>query len=286
MEAQALKAALEWYIDNGVDEAIMDEPLDRFAVAKTLNEKPVAEALRQETVGGQSVRPSYDKSMAAGAAQPLGASDARYEALKAAQAAGTLEELKAAIEAFEGLGLKKTASNMVFAAGNVQAPLMYIGDAPGADDDRGGIPFDGAQGRFLDVMFNAIDMRRDAEDSSKSLYLTNILNWRPPGGRTPAPGEIEVALPFIERHIQLVKPKILVFSGGLAAKALLGRSEGLSKLRKGWHEYLPQTEAYQGGAQPIPAIVTFPPSYLLKTPAQKRGAWADLLSIKERLSAL
>jgi DNA polymerase len=282
MERQALKAALEWYVENGADEAIGDEPIDRFAAAKAQADKSVADIIRAENPAAET------KSVAAPSTQnaPLGASDARAEAMKVVQAAQSLEELEAAIAAFEGIGLKKTASNMVFADGNPKASIMYIGDAPAADDDRAGKPFVGVDGRFLDVMFKAIDIARGAEEAEKSLYLTNILNWRPPGGRSPAPGEIEASLPFIERHIQFAAPKILVFGGAIAAKALLGRNEGLSKLRKRWHDYTPQCEELRDRAASIPAIVTFAPSYLLNTPAQKRGAWADLLMIKTRLNAI
>jgi DNA polymerase len=250
------------------------------AVAKAQADKSVAAVVRAENPDAKSV-PAAPAQNA-----PLGASDARAQALKAAQGAQTLEELAAAIAAFEGIGLKKTASNMVFADGNKDASIMYIGDAPGAEDDRAGKPFVGVDGRFLDTMFKAIDITRDAEVPEKALYLTNFLNWRPPGGRSPAPGEIEASLPFIERHIQLAAPKLLVFGGGTVAKALLGRNEGLSKLRKRWHDYTPQCEELREGATPIPAIVTFAPSYLLNTPAQKRGAWADLLMMKTRLSAI
>ena len=282
MERQALKAALEWYVDNGVDEAIGYEAVDRFAVAKAQADKSVADVIRAENNAAEAKGVPIPSSQNA----PLGASDARAEAIKAALDAATLEELEASIAAFEGIGLKKTASNMVFAGGNKNASIMYIGDAPAADDDRAGKPFVGVDGRFLDVMFKAIDIARGAEEAEKSLYLTNVLNWRPPGGRSPAPGEIEASLPFIERHIQLAAPKLLVFSGGTVAKALLGRSEGLSKLRKRWHDYTPQCEELRDGAVTIPAIVTFAPSYLLNTPAQKRGAWTDLLMIKSRLNAI
>lgn len=280
MEHQALKAALEWYVENGVDEAIGEEAIDRFAAAKAQSDKSVADVIRTENASAQVVTAPQAQNT------PLGASDARAEALRVAQAAQSLEDLQDAIAAFEGIGLKKTASNMVFADGNQGASIMYIGDAPAADDDRAGKPFVGEDGRFLDVMFKAIDIARGSEEPEKALYLTNILNWRPPGGRSPAPGEIEASLPFIERHIQLAAPKLLVFGGGVVAKALLGRNEGLSKLRKGWHDYHPQCEELREGTGTIPAIVTFAPSYLLKTPAQKRGAWSDLLMIKSRLSSL
>lgn len=283
MERHALKAALQWYVENGADEALGDEPVDRFAAAKTQADQSVADVIRGESPAAAA---ALSPSAAPAQNAPLGASDARAQALEAAQNAGTLEDLETAIAAFEGIGLKKTASNMVFADGHKNASIMYIGDAPGADDDRAGKPFVGVDGRFLDVMFKAIDIARTAETSEKALYLTNILNWRPPGGRSPAPGEIEASLPFIERHIQLAAPKLLVFGGATPAKALLGRSEGLSRLRKRWHDYTPQCEELRADAPPIPAIVTFAPSYLLNTPAQKRGAWADLLMIKSRLNAI
>jgi DNA polymerase len=161
---------------------------------------------------------------------------------------------------------------------------MLVGEAPGADEDRLGKPFVGVSGQLLDKILASIGLSRTGETAEDSVYISNILNWRTPGNRTPAPGEVEVSLPLIERHIQLVNPDILILCGGVPAKALLGRAEGITRLRKAWHNYLPQTAELRAGAKEIAALATFHPSYLLRTPAHKREAWADMLMLKSRLS--
>ena len=168
-----------------------------------------------------------------------------------------------------------TATNTVFADGNPEAPLMLIGEAPGAEEDRQGLPFVGRSGQLLDRMLAAIGLDRTG------CYISNIVNWRPPGNRTPNGNEIAICMPFIERHVALARPRLLVFLGGTAAKTMLGRSEGITRLRGRWFNY----EA-PGLPGPIPALATFHPSYLLRTPGQKREAWRDFLSIKEKLDAL
>lgn len=287
MEQQAYSAALEWYMANGVDEALADVPLDRYALARMpMDAPPLAMADAAVMAHRQTPMQGPVSAMAvpAAAPAPLGAADARDAALKLALAAQTLEDLRAAIAAFEGLGLKKTAANLVFGDGAPAAPIMYIGDAPSAEDDRSGQPFSGAEGAFVDAMFRAIGAGRQSGFAT-GLYVTHILNWRPPGGRSPAPGEIEASLPFIERHIQLAAPRLLVLGGGTVAKALLGRADPLSKLRRKWHDYTPQTQGLVAAAAPIPALVTFQASSLLSAPLQKRGAWADLLEIKKKIDA-
>lgn len=267
MQRNAAQAALNWYLDHGVDEAISDEALNRLAAA----EVPQAPAV------SSAPQPTLSSS-------PLGTADARAEAVKLAQAAQTLEELKAAITNFEGIALKKTATNLVFAAGNPKARVMLVGEAPGADEDRLGFPFVGVSGQLLDKILAAIGLSRTGETPEDSVYISNILNWRPPGNRTPAPGEIEVSLPFIERHIQLVKPDVLILCGGVSAKALLGSAEGITKLRKKWHGYRPQCAELRAESAEIPALATFHPSYLLRTPAHKREAWADMLMLKKKIT--
>ncbi len=278
MHAHAHKAALQFYLDHGVDEALVDAPVDRTKV----KEKPVV------------VAQELPKKQAASAPQPsasspqqevlLGASDARAEAVKLAQAANTLDELKEAIAAFDGIAIKKTATNLVFSDGNPKADVMLVGEAPGADEDRQGKPFVGESGQLLDKILGCIDLDRTEEDPQKAVYISNILNWRPPGNRTPSPAEIEVSLPFIERHIQLVQPKILIFCGGVPAKSLLASGDSISRLRKVWHDYTPQS--LDGETPPIAGIATYHPAYLLRTPAQKKAVWADMLSIKAKLSEL
>lgn len=274
MEQKAYIAALQWYIDNGVDEALRDIPLDYFAQNKT--EIP---ALRQDKAAVENL--DHNK-----ATPPIpGAAQAREEALRLAQKAQNLDELRAAILEFDGIALKKTASNMVFGEGNPEARIMIIGDAPQTEEDKTGRPFMGGSGYLFDLILGAIGLDRLAEPRDNSVYVTNILNWRPPGNRTPAPGEIEASLPFVERHIALVKPNILVFLGAITAQSLLGRNEGLSKLRKSWHEYKPLQIPSESSAS-IPALVSFHPTYVLGAPLQKQGIWADMLLLKEKIEAL
>ncbi|MGQ0527111.1 MAG: uracil-DNA glycosylase, partial [Alphaproteobacteria bacterium] len=273
--SREMLAALAWYIENGVDEAVENEPTNRFRLPVAVQSVPNISPVER--------KPSLSVAVPA---PVFGKSEARGQALALAQAAQNLDDLRAAILAFDGIGLKKTATNMVFSDGNPKAPIMLVGEAPGADEDRLGKPFVGVSGRLLDGIFKTIGLDRQENDPARSLYISNILNWRPPGNRTPSPAEIEVSLPFIERHIQLVKPKLLILCGGVAAQALLGRSDSVSKLRKTWHDYQPQTSEFISQSETIPAIVMYHPSYLLRTPSQKKAAWADIISIKQKSNIL
>ncbi len=279
LQRQTYKAALSWYLDAGVDIALGDDPVDRTAMPAL----PVVEdapAASVPTARAPISAPAVSESAF------IGASEARAESLKLAMAANTLDELREAIAAFDGLSLKRTATNMVFSDGNPSAPIMVIGEAPGADEDRQGKPFVGVSGQLLDRMLASIGLNREAEDLSHAAYISNILNWRPPGNRTPSPAEIEVSLPFIERHIALARPRLLVFAGGVAAKSLLGSGDTISRLRGTWHDYVPQTAEMRAGFAPIPAIATYHPSYLLRTPAHKRAAWADLLMLQAKARSM
>jgi DNA polymerase len=255
---------LDWYISHGVTEALQPEP--RNWLAQTPIKPP---------------KPAPLTSAAPPILDLKGSAEAKLDALRLAREAQTLDELRQAIAGFDGLAIRKTATNMVFADGNPAAPIMVIGEAPGADEDKQGKPFVGVSGQLLDRMFAAIGHSRTAEDPAKSLYISNILNWRPPGNRTPSPAEIDICLPFIERHIALVKPKLIVFMGGVAAKALLNTDEGITRLRGKWKTYTPLTPDL-GGAD-VACMPTFHPSFLLRTPVRKREAWTDLLLLAERL---
>jgi len=189
-----------------------------------------------------------------------------------AAGAATLEELQAALARFEGCDLRKTATNLVFADGNPASRVMLLGEAPGADEDRQGRPFVGVSGQLLDRMLAAIGLDRG------SVYISNILFWRPPGNRTPTPAEVAACLPFVERHIQLVEPTHLLLLGALAAKTLVASNEGILKLRGRWFELQPL-----GLPAPVPALATLHPAYLLRQPAQKRLAWRDLLAFRAAL---
>lgn len=266
-ERQALAAALQWHVDEGIAEALGRDP-------QGVNVAPVLiPALAQNS-------PVPATSQAAPAMPAIqGASDFAVTARALAGAARTLDELRDAIAAFEGIALRRTAISMVFADGNPAARLMLIGEAPGADEDRAGKPFVGVSGQLLDRMLDCIGLSRRSDDPARAAYISNVINWRPPGNRTPTAAEIEVSLPFIERHIDLVRPKILLLCGGIAAQSLLGRAEGISRLRRTWHDYRPRS----GDGPVIPALATYHPAYLLRTPSQKRAAWQDLLQVQERL---
>ena len=269
---------LRFYVEAGVDEAIGPSPVDRTRV--------MARAASQSTPSGPQpgVRSGAQIGAPAGAQSPSATSPpfplaSRNEIVKSARMlaaeATTLADLKRALERFEGCALRLTATNTVFGDGNPQAPVMFVGEAPGAEEDRQGLPFVGDSGKLLDRMLAAIGLDRD------SAYITNVLPWRPPGNRSPTAAEIASCLPFVERHIELVAPEILVMVGGIAAKALLGKTEGIMKLRGRWFNF-----ETAGMVRPIPATATFHPAYLLRSPAQKRESWRDFLEIKERLSAI
>lgn len=284
---KALTASLDWYLDNGVDEALLDSANDR---RKKLSEQPF-EAFRQDISAtkphalqdNKQIKPVSKPAIASTAKQALGKTDARAQAIKLAKQANSLEDLREAIAAFDGLSVKKTATNLVFSDGHPEAPIMVIGEAPAADEDRQGKPFMGVSGQLLDKIFNQIGLSRDAEETKNALYLSNILNWRPPGNRTPNDTEIAVSLPFIEKHIMLAQPKILIFCGSLAAQALLGRSESISRLRGDWHAYSPKTTELGYSGPEIPALATYHPDYLLRTPAQKKAVWSDVLRVMHKL---
>ena len=273
-------ATLQWQIDVGADEAIADQPVDRFAAAALKAAsiaKPVPAAPNDS---GAAQQPNTQTTLTA-AATPLASQDAvTANARSVAEQAADLPALREALAAFEGCSLKKTATNLVFGAGQTSADIMLIGEAPGRDEDREGSPFVGVSGRLLDVMLGYVGLNRD-----ENVYITNILPWRPPGNRQPTTAEIAACLPFLARHITLVAPKILVFLGGTSAKTLLGRSEGITRLRGKWYDYS-SFSLENAGIAPIPAMATLHPAYLLRQPAQKRAAWQDLLSVRQRLDTL
>ncbi|MBN9564828.1 MAG: uracil-DNA glycosylase [Alphaproteobacteria bacterium] len=186
----------------------------------------------------------------------------------------SLDELRQVIENFDDCPLKALARKTVFSDGNPKSPVMFIGEAPGAEEDAQGLPFVGLSGQLLDRMMNAIGL-----DRTKA-YISNIVPWRPPGNRTPSPIEIAQCLPFIQRHIEIVKPRIIVLVGATAVKALLQRQDGIMKLRGQWFSYAtPKLES------PIAALATFHPAYLLRSPGQKREAWKDMLMIQKKLNS-
>jgi len=206
---------------------------------------------------------------------PLESPQLVEDARALAESCRTLAELEAAIRGFEGCALKRTAKNTVFADGTPGAPVMIVGEAPGADEDRVGKPFVGVSGQLMDRMMGAIGLSRDG-----GFYITNILFWRPPGNRTPTTTEQGMCLAFTRRHIELARPKVLVLAGGVSVKAVLDTTEGITRLRGKWTTYP------LGDGTQIPTLPTFHPAYLLRTPASKRQSWQDLLAIDKKLKEL
>ncbi|NNE52213.1 MAG: uracil-DNA glycosylase [Sulfitobacter sp.] len=248
-------ALLDWQIELGVTEAILDAPVNRYEVP--------AEAPR--AVSTKASAPAVQPT----AVPVSGAPDAVAESERMASAANTLDDLRAAMAAYPHCDLKKGARNLVFSDGIPDARVMLVGEAPGRDEDLAGKPFVGRAGQLLDRMFAAIDMGRDREEAP--LYITNVLPWRPPQNRDPRPEEIAMMKPFLLRHIALAEPEILVLIGNWSCVTLLGK-RGITRLRGTWAQ-----------AAGLPALPMFHPAYLLRSPEFKREAWADLLSLKAHL---
>src|SRR5262245_55201997 len=273
LDPQQALALLKLYIEWGADEAIEPTPQSRLGAtavplpARTSAAPPAPAASQLSEAPTPIFRP------APAAARPLvagGDQAAVLSAREAARAAPDLAALKAALARFDGISLSRTATNLVFADGNPAAKVMLVGEAPGADEDRMGLPFVGVSGQLLDRMMAAIGLDRTG------FYITNVCFWRPPGNRKPTDLELVAQKPFVERHIELVAPKILVLVGAAAAQGLLNTTEGITRLRGRWFQY---TLGESGPT--IPALPIFHPAYLLRQPAQKRETWRDLIKVKE-----
>ncbi len=279
--------ALQWHLDHEAADVLLDEPTDRTAMPDI---KKMTEGLKTLPASPSVINQSKAETSSAPEANApniMGAAEAVTVAQKLAREAEDLDALKKAIADFDGISLKKTASNLVFGDGNPQADVMIIGEAPAAEEDVQGKPFVGENGQLLDKIMACIDLERQSHEPDKSFYITNILNWRPPGNRTPTQSEIDVSLPFIERHIALVQPKAVILLGGVAAKGLLRRSESISKLRGVFHAYkVPETLGGNLDDAAIPVMATYHPAYLIQTPAQKKAVWQDILIFQEKLKDL
>jgi DNA polymerase len=285
---------LKLYIDWGADEAIESTPQSRFGATEpafpALN-AAIPRAAPQISPGVPPAtqprpvapsRPAASPSPARTAGpklddRKLGPMDQAVveNARDSARQAADLEALRAALARFDGISLRKTATNLVFADGNPQAKVMLVGEAPGADEDRQGLPFVGVSGQLLDRMMAAIGLDRT------TFYITNVCFWRPPGNRKPTEAELAAQQPFVIRHIELVRPALLVLVGGSSAQMLLGTREGITRLRGRWFEY-----RSDGLERPIPTMPIFHPAYLLRQPELKREAWRDLLKLRHRLAEL
>jgi len=255
---------LEWQKEMGADEALENEPVNRLmpAAPAFIPEKP-------KNISGFAENPAPDlikPSELSGSPRK-----AESSARNIAEKCTTLEELKKAITDFDGLAIKKTATNTVFSDGDPQAEIMFIGEAPGENEDLQGIPFCGASGKLMDEILKWAGFER-----SKNIYISNTLFWRPPGNRRPTPEELAICRPFVERHIALINPKLLVLVGGTATLALLSTKTGITKLRGKFHEY---KNPYLSDS--IPTVAVFHPSFLLRQPSQKKTFWFDILAIKD-----
>jgi DNA polymerase len=279
-DPDAFAALLEWYAAVGVDLALADAPVDRFAESAAQMAsaaRPAAPALsRQPPPHERQAAPTPAAPMAAASPATIPNAETVMSARAAAASAASLDELKGLLEGFEGCNLRLTAKNLVFGDGVATAPLMLIGEAPGRDEDIEGRPFVGRSGQLLDRMLAAVGMSR-----TTNAYIANVIYWRPPGNRDPSDLEIAVCRPFILRQIELVDPRVIVFLGNQPARALLGGDvvrQGINKLRGHWCEL-------ETGGKRYRALPTFHPAYLLRSPIKKREAWRDFLDMRAALAA-
>jgi DNA polymerase len=258
-EVEAL-ATLAWLVEAGADEAIGDAPLNRFG-AQDPHSPP-----RPAVPSAPISQPDRFRS-------PVSESDSVGGAIDLARACRTLAELRAALETFDGISLKHTATSTVFADGNPESRIMVIGEAPGRDEDRQGLPFVGRAGKLLDKMLAAINLDRTRA------YITNVINWRPPGNRDPSPEEVAMCMPFLRRHIELANPALLILLGAVAVRHVMGKSEGILKTRGQWLEY-------NVSGTMVPAMPTLHPAYLLRQPSHKNLVWRDLQAVERKMIEL
>jgi uracil-DNA glycosylase len=273
---QAARGLLAFYLEAGIDAALDEAPIDRFADPAAMAPRPAAEeppaappgAVTGQPTGRAAVQGSRRPSLSAPI--PPSPEAAVMAAREEAKSAASLDELKTILNRFTGCSLRATATQLVFADGNPQARVMFVGEAPGRDEDIEGLPFVGRSGKLLDRMMAAIGLDR------RTAYIANIVPWRPPGNRTPTPQESAICLPFTLRQIELADPNVLVCLGGPSAHTLLDIRDGILKTRGRWFPF-------QTGTREIRATATLHPAYLLRQPLQKRLAWRDFLAIKKAL---
>jgi len=264
----------------GVDETLAETPVDRFALKAAAdamaasNQLPAAHQApaNPANLSDSQNAVSFAPPNAVATATQLSGEASVRTAVSLVGGVSSVDELRQALETFDGCALKKTATNLVFVDGDPKARVMLVGEAPGAEEDRQGVPFVGPSGHLLNKMLASIELRRE------DVLISNTVFWRPPGNRTPTPQETAICMPFIERLIELVDPDVLIPMGGPAAKSLLGEKMGIGKLRGRWFTYsAPKL------ARPVAATPLFHPAYLLRTPGQKRAAWHDLLMVRKKL---
>ncbi len=269
---EALRLQLDW----GADEALAEMPVDRLTPpaprAASREARPAPPPPFPVTQSPAPPHPAAQRPAVTAAASPAAGPAQAQRARDIAEACATLEELRAALAAFEGCALSATATNLVFSDGNPEASLMLVGEAPGADEDRLGKPFVGVSGQLLDRMLASIGI-----DRTRCL-ITNLLPWRPPGNRNPTDAEVQVCLPFVQRHIALVRPRHLVLVGGMSTHALTGVRGGITRMRGKWLEV-----TVPGLPAPVRALPMLHPAYLLRNPGAKRDAWADWILLRRSM---
>jgi DNA polymerase len=280
LDRAALLALLQWQIAMGADEAIGAAALDRLAPPAAKPAAAMPQAPPPARPAPTARAPAPGPPIVSPIVSPPGMlaeslAEAAQSARRLAASADSIEALAALVAGFDDCPLKRTATNTVFVDGNTAAPIMIIGEAPGADEDRLGRPFVGRSGQLLDRMLAAIGLDRSG------VQISNVIYWRPPGNRKPTTAEIAACLPFVLRHIALARPQVLVLAGGTAASALLPLSEGITRLRGRWFDL-----AVVGLDAPVPTLPIFHPSFLLRASERKRDAWRDLLALKARLDAV
>lgn len=270
--AKSIRELLDFYLDAGVDALVGEEPVDRFVDEVVPPPQPAAARAAAASIARKEAGNNIGETPATPvAAIPVSPETAIMAARDAAKGARNLDELRALLEIFEGCMLRATATQLVFAAGNPEARVMFVGEAPGRDEDIAGIPFVGRSGQLLDRMMTAIGLDRT------SAYIANVVPWRPPGNRTPTPQETAICLPFIRRQIELADPDILVCLGQPATQTLLGTREGITRTRGRWFKF-------DTGSREVRAMATYHPAFLLRSPLQKRLAWRDFLALKKALA--
>jgi uracil-DNA glycosylase len=252
-----MRAALEWYRAAGVDVAVGDEPVDRFAAPQQATNRPTL--------------PPKKSAAPAPAPAPAAVLDSSpIETQEIAARATTLDELRAAMEAYDGCGLKHRATQLCFADGNPEARIMLVGEGPGEQEDLQGKPFVGRAGQLLDRMLAAIGLDRT------SVFIANMVPWRPPGNRNPTPDELALCAPFLHRQLELVNPALVVTLGNVPTQALFATNQGITRMRGQW-------KTLSIGSWSGPVLPTLHPAFLLRTPAAKAQAWRDMLSLRQAL---
>jgi len=271
-KSKSVRELVDFYLDAGVDTLVGEEAVDRFAEEAVPPPQPAAARAPSSSPPRVAAESGAAGPMAPPVAPvPAAPETAIMAARDAAKSAQNLDDLRALLEIFEGCMLRATATQLVFAAGNPEARVMFVGEAPGRDEDISGIPFVGRSGQLLDRMMTAIGLDRT------SAYIANVVPWRPPGNRTPTPQETAICLPFIRRQIELADPDILVCLGQPATQTLLGTREGITRTRGRWFKF-------DTGSREIRAMATYHPAFLLRSPLQKRLAWRDFLALKKALA--